>query len=68
MTKNVELVMKQIGSLSEDEQKELFGALDNLSDGAISEIRLQEFLASGEEGIPVRDAFAQIRKQTCSTQ
>lgn len=68
MTKNVELVMKQIGSLSEDEQKELFGALDDLSDGIISEIRLQEFLESGEEGIPVRDAFAQIRKQTCATQ
>jgi hypothetical protein len=68
MTKNVELVMKQIGSLSTDEQKELFEALDDLSDGVISELRLHEFLASGEKGIPVRDAFAQIRKQTWATQ
>jgi hypothetical protein len=35
MTKNVEMVMKQIGNLSVDEQKELFEALGDISDGVI---------------------------------
>lgn len=35
MTKNVEMVMKQIGDLSVDEQKELFAALEEISDGVI---------------------------------
>ncbi len=34
--------MEQIGNLSIDEQKELFEALEDISDGVISEIRLQE--------------------------
>ena len=53
MTKNVEMVIKQIGDLSTDEQKELFEALEDLSDGVISDIRLKEFKASGEQGIPI---------------
>ena len=68
MTKNVKMVMKQIGNLSVDEQKELFAALEEISDGVISEIRLQEFKASGEQGIPIRDAFAQLRKEKWATQ
>jgi hypothetical protein len=68
MTKNVEMVMNQIGNLSVDEQKELFEALEDISDGVISEIRLQEFKASGEQGIPIRRAFAQLRKEKWATQ
>ena len=68
MTKNVEMVIKQIGDLSTDEQKELLEALEDLSDGVISDIRLKEFKASGEQGIPIRDAFAQLRKERCATQ
>ena len=68
MTKNVELVFNQIDNLTTGEKLELFEALEDLADGIIADKRMNEYRTSGSEGLPARESFSLLKKQTCATQ
>lgn len=68
MTKTVTQLLEQFGNLPVSQQREFFDAIQDHFDGRLAFESEKEFRASGSEGIPVKEAFARVRKGSCATQ